>query len=357
MKFISPFLLCVSALCIANAAGSYSLGEFLPAIASSQIHGMHKRNAELNQLKECQAIISDEQCNNGLIQESANVLLQCNQRQSADIVVGRCRRNSNGDYCNLASAYILDVNSAAAECLPSGETCTTRCRNLLMLLRNDLGCCLNLEFNSTLSPLYSPAVFTSALWSSCSVEPVTEECTPSTAQITLTQIDSSCTGSNLFRRASSLICTRRYLQPILDRLTEGCEPYRQAALEQCAIDELKQPCYVKASALSLQFQSAITGCGNTDTSVCDAQCTERLETFAREGGCCINNFFNGSLAGITTIRYNWFSSQYWFQCGLDSPGFCETRLTDEPLFTNGGVILKAPVFFIISTTVMMWYSA
>ena len=144
---------------------------------------LHKRNAELNQLRICLGIVNEGQCNNGLAQESINLILQCNIRSAADFLVDGCRQNSNGLYCAVAITYLKDVRTAETECATSIQACTPRCRNLLMLVKTNMGCCANLIFNNTLSQLNTPAVFNPLLWSSCNVEPITEECRSSPVEV------------------------------------------------------------------------------------------------------------------------------------------------------------------------------
>ena len=314
-----------SAFCIASVSGSYDNGHHLHP------QGIAKRqNPAFDQLRVCQGIISEEQCNNGLVQQTINSFQECNRGSTAQLLVDRCRRNSNGEYCNVVITHLVNVNSAATECTGSQEGCNASCRDLLMLLRDELGCCLNLEFNSTLSPVYSPSVFTPELWSRCNVEPVTEECTPSTVQLASVQ-GRPCSDSELLERSGMITCTRSLLQPIVDELigTSGCEPYGQAALEQCAVDESNRACSQRSRQLTTSFAPVLNNCQSSNISTCDTTCTESLQDFASSGGCCVNNFFNGSLAGITSIRYDWFSNEYWSRCGITSPGFCETRLSDD----------------------------
>lgn len=351
MKLFSLLLLLsVSFHYTTSAVGSYSYGHplHISVLTSHSHHELHKRNDALNQLRVCQRIISDEQCNNGLVQESVDLLLQCSMGNLAQVVVDRCRQNSDNEYCNLASTYLGDVNSAFAECVDSGAPCTARCRSFLMMFRDEMGCCVNLEFNSTLSPVYSPSVFTSALWSSCNVDPIMEQCTPSTVELSQIQ-GGTCSTSSLIAQNGMIICNLDFLQPILDRLTGGCEPYAQAALEQCGVDESNQPCYLRTEVLATAFANAVSVCQATDTRSCDSRCTSTLRSLAELGGCCINNFFNGSLAGIITTRYSWFSYQYWSMCGIDSPGFCDTEFNNETdsslptdLATNGDTFTVTP---------------
>jgi hypothetical protein len=331
MKLLG-FLLSASVFSItsANNYGIHLQVNGLPALHS---HDIHKRqNPVFDQLRVCQGIISERQCNNGLVQQTVDLLEQCNMEPLAQLIADRCRRNLNGDYCNVASTHIVNVNSAATVCaLSPRNNCTSECRELLMLLRDELGCCVNLEFNSTLSPVYSPSVFTPELWSSCDIELVTEECTPSTVQLRGTAGERTCTASELIEGAGMITCTQNLVQPIIDSLldTSGCEPYGQATSEQCGIDEFNQPCYLRSQELTSSFGPVTSNCQSSNQSSCDPQCTNSLQNFARVHGCCINNFFNGSLAGLTNTRYGWLSDQYWSACGITSPGFCETRLNSD----------------------------
>ena len=345
-------LLCVSILCIKNTAGSYSYGHsalFNPGDVASkglpQPHSIHKRQAALIQLRTCTAIASDEQCTNGLVQETINLALRCNLRQQALFLVGNCQQNSRGDYCSLAGTFQQDVNTLAIVCRDSVETCTTRCRNYLMLLREELGCCLNLAFNNSLSPFNTPELFSYALWSSCGVESITEECS-NTVELPETEIDFTCTTATFINEAGALTCSERFLQPILDRLSEDCSPYRLAALESCGVDESGQHCYEQASELNIQFTAALSDCQDTDTTMCNATCVETLDNVASSAGCCVNNFLNGSLAGITSVSYDWLSEEYWSQCGLVSPGFCEARLNGA-ITTRGNHITTVIVAMLL----------
>ena len=156
-------------LCTSRVAESRENVNLLHVSTDFYSHGMHKRQSLdeiIAQLRTCRAIISDEQCNSGQIQQQVNLDAQCSNSIEASLAVNRCQRNSNGDYCNLATTYINEVRSAISVCSTFRNGCTVQCRNALILLRDRVGCCLNLEYNSTISPtfMYSSA-FTSELWS------------------------------------------------------------------------------------------------------------------------------------------------------------------------------------------------
>lgn len=350
MKLVCQFLLVlcvmVNVFFIKTAVGSYSysllsIGGRAGSKGQPEPHRLHKRQAGIEQ---CSAIVLEEECNGGLLQEEANLLLRCNLAQSAEFVSFICQRNSRGDYCSLVGIGLSDMDV----CASFNGTCTLQCKDQLVFIRDQLGCCIS-AYNDSTSPFYTP-IFNYTLWSSCGVEPVTQECAPSPINLVNSQVDPTCTTSVLLERIGFISCTRRFVQPILDRLsaTGGCQLFNQSILEECGVDALGKPCYSQTLELGSLFVTANISCGSTST--CDPPCIRALETFNSTSGCCINSF-NGSLAGVTfagvTIpSYDWLSYQFWSQCGLNTPGSCELRL-------NGAAFLKAPGIITAFAAVMM----
>ena len=145
------------------------------------------------------------------------------------------------------------------------------------------------------------------------------------------------------------MCNGTFQEPLLDRLSRAdCDIYRQEMLEQCAVDQFNQHCFRRAPELNSPFGFVVSTC-NAFGSGCDSRCTNALRNFADLGGCCINNLYNGSLAGITSFRYSWFSSQYWSICGLRSPGFCSGNGTATTATTvgSGAVNLQASIVILV----------
>ena len=333
-------LLCVSALCITTTTGSY-------------YHKVHERQIEVNQLRECQAIVFQVQCNNGLVQESVNLALECNLTEGATVASESCRRNSAGEYCALAYTYLVNgLGIIATECATAASTgCTLRCRNLLMLIRSEMGCCINVAFNNSESPIYNPIPFRNSLWTGCDVEPVTEECGPSNIELQTLPLDPTCTPDVFIGRAGFLQCQKSLLQPVVDALIEAdtCQPYADGALEGCGVDESGTPCYQQAAEVTEAFTTARDSC--LGLANCNSFCQEALQNLTNTGGCCVNNLFNGSLAGISMIRYGWMSNEFWEDCGVDTPGMCEIRLNSYKYLLPNTVLVA-----IVSATVvkMLW---
>lgn len=152
-------------------------------------------------------------------------------------------------------------HSLISTCATSTTTCTTQYRNLLTSIRDQLGYCINAIYNdstNTISELYMPIPFSYALWSSCGIEAVTEQCTSSTILLPQTQMDSSCTTADYISQSGYLMCTQRYIQPILDRLLAAgsCQSFYQSVLEQCGVDAIGEPCYSQTIALQQGFTNA-----------------------------------------------------------------------------------------------------
>ena len=320
-------LLSISAAALSDNLFGLSLQPSAQAVSSSLPYSRHKRQVEFDQLKRCQGITQDEQCNGGLLQEGADLALRCNLFDAAVAIQDSCRRNSDGLYCGITSTYVNEVDSIEATCataLTSG--CTAQCSNLLMLISNELGSCINLVFNSTSSGLFSPDAFNNSLWTTCGVATITETCSSSPISLDTTiDIDPNC---DIDEDVDKLTCTRRFLEPIFDALEDAgdCQAYLGAVMEDCGVNEEGERCALRSRLIS-QFIRTQVACNLTDTT-CTEGCMQALEDLSDVGGCCVNNLFNGSLAGITTQRIDFLSSEFWSNCGVDALGACEVRLYD-----------------------------
>ncbi len=179
-----------------------------------------------------------------------------------------CRRNSAGDYCALAETYAVnDIGTIAWECsTDSSPVCTSRCKNLLTLIRSELGCCIYVFFNNSASPFFTPSPFLNSVWERCGVEPITEQCTPSTIELPPVQVDPTRTTLGIFaERVGAFVCSRRLLQPIIDALMDAgtCQIYAQGIMESCGVDESGTPCYELADTLDSAFIASEDACENS----------------------------------------------------------------------------------------------
>ena len=331
-------LLCVSVCCISTAVGYQGL----PLLSLPEPHHLHKRQSEseLEQQRMCQGIAQEIQCNNGLVQEGVEIALRCNLPSVASIGAINCQRNSNGAYCGLFVTYLGEITTLSSQC--ASTPCSSECREGLMSLREELGCCIN-SFNTTglLAALMISEAFSYDLWSRCEVEPVTEQCR-NNIRLPQTDVDPTCDAAVLLDEATENTCTRRFIEPVVDALMEAedCQPFSQAVLEGCGVDNMGERCVTGITENTLGLLAAEDACQNL---TCSQECVQALQTFNQTAGCCINSIYNGSLAGRVTgsqgglpiQQYDFLTYEFWSNCSLQTPGECEIRL-------NGAALPRAP---------------
>ena len=128
-----------------------------------EYHKVHKRQAG----RRCLGTFLDQQCTNGLAQERADLAFRCGQSQEAQDLLKVCQQNPMGVYCGIAASHKITGEEIAILFACRGSNCTPQCRNLLMNIRNELGCCLNmiLNFSSEHYTPYPPAFTMGILWS------------------------------------------------------------------------------------------------------------------------------------------------------------------------------------------------
>ena len=335
-------LLSISAAAVSDNLFGLSLQPSAQVVSSSLPYSRHKRQVEdVDQQRRCLGIIQDQQCNNGLLQEGADLALRCNQASVAVSLQDSCRRNSNGLYCSLASTYneVNNIEATCATALTSG--CTAECSNLLMLIRNEIGCCVNLVLNSTANNVVFGDAFNNSLWTTCGVAPITETCSSSPISLDTTiDVDPNC---DLIKDAVELMCTQRFIEPIFDALEDAgdCQAYFDAAMEGCGVNEEGERCESQSTLLD-QLRPTEVACRLSDAN-CTEGCMQALQNFSDVGGCCVNNLFNGSLSGITIPRRDFLSFEFWSNCGVDTLGTCEVRLNAATTLHAGTALLMLSV--------------
>ena len=301
---------------------------------------MKKRQiSDFDQFRRCQGTVLAEQCTGGMVQELVDLASQCNQSQAAILLQNNCQRNQMGDRCGIALAHSFTTNEIETECV---GTCTTRCQNLLMNIRNELGCCINVILNDTSSPLYNPTAFSYSLWASCGVEPAPDDCTNDLI-MTPTPIDPSCTLSAYLLRTGNITCSTRYIEPVLEALANvnDCEIYSQVTREQCGVNEAGVPCY--ATDVTSMYVAASLVC--TTTTRCSADCRASLQSIRSSAGCCINNIFNGSANEIADVSDPILTYEFWRRCGVATPGICEAQFNSATTNTalNKLALILVPI--------------
>ena len=329
---MSLLLLCVSVICTTSAAGSYNYGHPLLMNAKTaakglpQPHNIHKRQADIEQ-DICYAKQVEDICTSGYYEDYAYVVAQCNRTGLAIEIQDSCRSNSKGDICGI---FGIDSQRFESECGSPPTTCSSECRELLTTTRAEWGCCMNI-FNSSNSD-FSSDWFRYSLWSLCGVEPVTEQCAPSSFNLPKA-VDPTCTERELDERLHShVLCRREYIES-------------QGALDSCSEEiDLERTCSVNRQGVycnalpSFNFLQTIAYTICRDTSTCDPLCIATLNNITDTIGCCFITEFNSTM---DTTRLEYLSYEFWQRCGLTSPGFCAVRLTDGPRISDAAAIITA----------------
>ena len=330
MELLSPALLVllfgVSGLCSTSATRSYDHRQPLLAnikthlVRQSKFHKF-KRQVEDNH---CDALAREVFCTNGFYNGYANVLQRCNYSESATYFQDICTPNSMGRFC-IADTYTLQKDFESA-CDSSNSTCNSECRDVLVSIRSEEGCCIASIYNdSSKIWFYSPEPFSYTLWSNCGVEPVTQACPPSTITLTQTEPDPTCSGNltSTLQLLYSTICRRQYIDSFVMQLTaQGCSDlFGFDSL--CRANKFGTYCdTVEYDQFDFLFDAASVSC--SDTSTCDLPCMEALNNITNTVGCCFIERYNN------TRTYNhWLSDEFWSMCNIIYPGLCENRFVDH----------------------------
>ena len=202
----TSFVFFASALYITIGAG-FQYHEKLLVNTKTHSQGHHKINRRQSiEHRECyKSVVHGEFCNSGAFQDYASVFQRCNDSASANFFQAACTQNSMGKFCTEDTRLKEDIKNA---CNSSNSSCSSECRDLLITIRSELGCCIESLYNNSKVRIYDPISFAYSLWSTCGVEPVTQECPPSTITLPPAQVDPTCSSDSAvrFQLASSALC-------------------------------------------------------------------------------------------------------------------------------------------------------
>ena len=289
-----------------------------------------------------------------LIQNAIN----CGQNAAARFIAGSCDRNPSGEYCaQVALQQLEDFSNANANCASFVEGSASQ----LQSLRNSLGCCINSVFNLSIDAsevagdLVAQAfqsitmmnLFTYPLWSSCNVQTV-GTC-ESSATVTPIHNSPVCTTLQLTQQALDIQCNSADAQRIVDAIiTAGGQCYElgQAQALGCSSRSDGQYCSAIIAAGSLNDTQAVTPTGitsqcNQNQQSCPSGCRSAIEAVSNNLGCCFNSVYNISLTG--DIYKFEASNALWNQCGIGTPGVCESTLDGSPATTKAMSLLVLAV--------------
>ena len=210
-------------------------------------------------------------------------------------------------------------------CFESFNTkiCAPKCRTQLEDVREELGCCINAHFNRSSSPFY----FSYNLWNLCVVPLPPPACEDhGELRLTAPATERNCTANI----AQDLICSNNIGQAYINSLLEDsrCSQINLNTAKEvailCSVNADGELCTVVESDISL-ISSICNVEINNASAICTPMCRDTLEMMRSDEGCCINTF-NQSDSAETETRPA-LDYRLWKSCGVETPGFCESKLT------------------------------
>ena len=254
--------------------------------------------------------------------------IACNSARKAIEIAGECAMDtSNGLYCGAAHFYVPDITTALDACTPVSENCSDECRDSLVALRNDLGCCINTIYNHSDSTyvFYRP-VFTYSLWSNCGVEPALAGGCPGGKDYTFSP-ERTCSYSELETEVLSLFCNQTSLSDFKNAFgrESECESYYLYFMDLCSVDADNNFCL--ANNIAEDIATYISPIVHTCDTDCTPTCESNLQKLVMERDCCVHALHNSTLGEVVQLN-NYFDINLLDYCDVVNPGTCD-------LFTPG----------------------
>ena len=158
----------------------------------------------------------------------------------------------------------------------------------------------------------------------------------STIDSTETKLDPTCTEADFVQQLYfNVFCRRQFIDSTINAIGDACGlSIGFGDFGPCGANEDGQYCPAipdSETILRPADRQASRAC--TNTSVCDPLCA--LNNGILSLGCCFIDLFND-----TETQPDWLTFEFWQQCDLTSPGFCELMFNDAPY--DSGVSPLAP---------------
>ena len=284
----------------------------------------------------CESIEREAYCSSGLAQSTIDVDLHCEDTSSleSDLQVAQmCFKSESGAFCGSFSTLIME-QKFEENCFESFNTkrCVPECRTQLEDVREKLGCCINAHFNRSSSPFY----FNYNLWNLCGV-PLPPPACEDGLRLTAPATERNCTANI----AQDLICSNNIGQAYINGLLEDsrCSQLNLNTAKEvvllCLVNADGALCSVVESDISLISSNCNVEINNA-SAICTPMCRDTLEMMRSAEGCCINTFNQSD--GAETETSPALDYRLWKSCGVETPGFCESKLTlDVTISTTAAV--------------------
>ena len=290
--------------------------------------------------KRCSIIGEEARCSLGIRQAQLDHAVDCGNFPYATYFSRICSVNSNGHTCGLAGAYHPEFLQLLSTCVGVTD-CSTECRNLMMMLREELGCCINAVYNYTGSffePMLAPA-FNYSLWSACGVEPVSDTCTGNIPFTLPADSVSTCNLNTIQTRILSEWCEPTPFNRLRAVLNEsvGCEVFIDFQTDVCSLNANGE--YCSSTTDHFNYLQAIQNHCNFSSDSCSPECRNYFEGIATDHGCCVNANFNSTFATVHGQNFEIIREEAkWIQCGIRTPP-TDCELPGKSLNLQGSIYI------------------
>lgn len=292
----------------------------------------------------CESIDREAYCSLGVAQSLIDADLYCGDTTNLERDLNsaeECFRSESGALCGSFSTLIME-QKFEENCFESFNTkrCVPKCRTQLEDIREKLGCCINAYFNRSSSSFY----FNYNLWNLCGV-PLPPPACEDGPRLNAPATEQNCSVN------VDLVCSNNIGQAYINRLLEDS---RCSQINLNTAQEFALLCSVNADgALCLEDEFDISLLNsichveiNNASAVCTPVCRDALEQEKSAEGCCISTFNQSNTETPPALDYS-----LWKSCGVETPGFCESKLTlDVAISTTAAVRING------ATSIYLKYS-
>lgn len=262
--------------------------------------------------------------------------LRCNRTDFAVDTAYECARppassNTVVPYCALTPYYGAEVrNLLLSVCTPivyRYGTCSLQCTAGLQSLRRELGCCINAVYNNTESVLGNSGIaplFSDRVWSACGVPPITETCTPEfdIEDLNVPEPSRTCNYTEISTRILNRACNAPVYEEIrreIENIDECGETYLQFFRQLCGTDSDGVYCTAIENDFNNYITPLLASC-MVNQITCSPGCQTTLRNFVSNRGCCVNNYYNSTLAQVFGLDLPLLANRAVFeQCRLTPP--------------------------------------
>ena len=287
----------------------------------------------------CESIEREAYCTSGITQSLIDAVLYCGDTTNLELTLESatgCFRSESGAFCeSFSTRSFITEQKFEENCLEVVFTkkCVPKCRTRLEDVREKLGCCINAHFNRSFSLFY----FNYNLWNLCGV-PLPPPACEDRLRLNPPATERNCDSEHI---AQNLICSNNTGQAYINGLLEDS---RCSQINLNVAKEVVLLCSVKADGTlcsedGFDISLLNSNCNveiNNASAVCTPMCRDTLEMMRSTAGCCINTFNQSD--GAETETQSALDYRLWKSCGVETPGFCESKLTlDVTISTTAAV--------------------